>query len=76
MILRILSVVFGSIALGLFAVTGYLQFQPPLAHAPELEVQEPTRVLKNVVVGREYEVAFRVVNRGGESRRIIGFEGH
>ena len=39
---------------------------------PALVVEEPNRVLMDVVAGKEYEVVFLVRNRSGEPARVIG----
>jgi len=39
-----------------------------------LNVEQPEQILTGMAAGNTYDIAFQVVNRSGETRRIIGAE--
>ena len=73
MILRLVAMVCALVAVAALGAAGYLYwFPPPVEEGPGLVIGEPDRVIPDLVAGREIEVAFRIHNRSGEMRRVIG----
>jgi hypothetical protein len=55
------------------SVAGYLYFASR-DNGPALRVENPERVFEGVVVGKKYEVEFRIFNDGAQPRRVVGSE--
>ncbi len=70
MFYRLLALLFGISALIISAAAIYLCFRP--IERLGLEIEQPERFLKEPVVGREYEIDFRVVNHTGLTLQVVG----
>ncbi len=73
MLIRLLQWLTAIIAFGLLSIAGYLLLMPSDAKSGLL-VEEPTRVLTNVVPDEEYEIAFRFINRTERGLLIAGIK--
>lgn len=71
MFYRVVSGLFGITAAGAFIAAGYLYFEPP-REASHFVVEEPERVLENLVPGQQYDVNFVVRNQTGRPLRVLG----
>jgi hypothetical protein len=72
MIRRLLPVVLGLIGLAGLAAAAYLHLPRPTLDHSAVEVEAPQPVLDKLVVGREYDVEFRLHNRSGHPLRVVG----
>ncbi len=70
MFYRLLTILFAATALTAAGAAGYLYFQP--LDGPRLVVEKPERVLTDMVVGRDYEIDFRVVNSTSQTLHVVG----
>ena len=68
---RILSLLIGVVGLGAILCSAYLYYSPP-TEGPELVLEDPDQVFNDVVPGRVYEIEFRIHNRTGQTRRVLG----
>jgi hypothetical protein len=66
------AVAFGLIGLAALAAAGYFFFPPSPADVSAIVLEEPERELGKLVLGRDYEVEYRVYNRSGHSLRVVG----
>jgi hypothetical protein len=70
MFYRLLTMLFAASALTAAVAAGYAYFRP--VDGPGLVVEQPERVLTDMVVGHEYDLDFRVVNRTNQSLQVLG----
>jgi len=71
------SLVFLSVGIASLAAAGYLYWahsRVPDSDRPSLTVEDSQRTFEGVVVGRDYEVEYHIVNDAAQPRRVIGSE--
>jgi hypothetical protein len=69
---RFLSRLFGLLAaVGIFCAIGLFLLRSTAAKSV-VSVEEPSRVLNDLIPKRDYDVDFRIRNRTGRNSRIVG----